>query len=108
MIAEGKLPSAYFDKDRNPVSRQSIDFAKDIAPAAVLLDRSRDLRLLSLEARLRAITGDIAGFCECVVAAASLLEDRWDDVHPGANGNLLERQAALNGFQQPNDGFRFR
>ncbi|MEN3792688.1 type VI secretion system ImpA family N-terminal domain-containing protein [Fulvimarina sp. MAC3] len=98
MLAEGKLPTAYFDKDRNPFPRQSIDFAEDIEPAAALLERSRDLRLLSLEGRLRILSGDISGFCDCISACAALLTERWDDVHPGSSGNHTERQSALNGF----------
>lgn len=98
MLAEGKLPSAYFDKDRNPFPRQSIDFAEDIEPVSALLERSRDLRLLSLEGRLRILGGDIVGFCDCIAACAALLTERWNDVHPGSNGDHMERQAALNGF----------
>ena len=75
---------------------KAIDLQAVIAAGDKLLERSQDLRLLVLTAKLSALRRDFAGFCERVETAAWLLANRWDHVHPQAeDGDFANRLAQI-------------
>jgi len=88
---EGQLPASFFSFDR-----KSIDFPAAFAAAEPLLKRTHDVRLYALLAKLAILNRDLAGFGAWMVTIASLLEQRWDEVHPrGENGDFGARLAQL-------------
>ena len=83
--AEDRLPSRFFDSDTGaPFDRASIDLKSELAAISSLLKRSRDLRLLALEARFHILAGQIVGFCDSIRAMAGLIERYWQAVNPRA------------------------
>ncbi len=94
---EGLLPATYFSgPEGKPFDRTTIDFAAEFTTAAPLLDRTRDIRLLALLAKLFILNRDLTGFAACIGLTDTLLNERWDDVHPqGTDGDFGIRMAAL-------------
>ncbi|PSJ56998.1 ImpA family type VI secretion system protein [Kumtagia ephedrae] len=92
--ADNRMPGRYLDSETGtPFDRTSIDLKAETKAIGGFLEQSRDLRLLTLEARLQALAGQIAGFCDCVQAIAALLDQFWDEVHPkGFDGDFTLRQ----------------
>jgi len=94
---EGQLPGSFFSFDR-----KSIDFPAVFAAAGPLLKRTHDIRLYALLAKLAILNRDLPGFENWMSAIASLLEERWDEVHPrGEDGDFGARLAQLGAL---NDG----
>lgn len=79
------MPGTLFDK-------KSINLKADTATITDLLKRSRDLRLLSLLARLSILAGDLPKFADTLTGIALVLETFPDDVHPK---DLSDRRGAL-------------
>jgi type VI secretion system protein ImpA len=80
---EGILPAKFFsDEDGSPFDRTTIDIPAQINAMKPLLRRTRDLRLLILEARLSILNKDLAGFGQGLAATAWWLEKFWGAVHP--------------------------
>lgn len=108
LAAGGRIPESFYRRDPNspmdeaqylPFDRTSVDLKFEGAEIARLLGRTRDLRLLTLEARFRCLAGQVAEFCECLQAIAMLVEAHWDDVHPRAEaGEFTMRQNTLSGL----------
>ncbi len=100
---EGMLPSSFFlTEDGKPFDRASIDLPRQIEAIAPLWQRSRDLRLLVMRARLTILNRDLAGFAVSIAAIAEWLDKFRDDVHPRADdGDLGTRVAALGSFELP-------
>ena len=100
-IAEGLLPSEFF-QDGAPVDVTAIDVEAECRQIFPLIQRSRDIRLLSLLARFLILDRDLAGFVGSLEAIAQLLSEYWDKVHPGADGvQLALRTAAIATLDQP-------
>lgn len=95
--AADRLPDRFYDRDTGaPFDRASVDLKSEVKIISELLERSRDLRLLALEARFQALAGQATGFSECLQAMAALLDQRWEDVHPKAlDGDFTLRQNTL-------------
>jgi type VI secretion system protein ImpA len=95
--AEGVLPSSFFSpEDGRPFDRAAVDLKGHVAAIAPLWERTRDLRLLVMLARLKILDRDLAGFAIAVAAVAQWLDRFWDDVHPRPSGeDLGVRIAAL-------------
>jgi type VI secretion system protein ImpA len=95
--AEGILPSSFFSSaDGRPFDRSSVDLPAQMQAIPPLWNRSRDLRLLVMRARLSILDRDIGGFAVSIAAIAHWLEMFWDDVHPrAAGGDLSTRASAL-------------
>ena len=95
--AEGVLPTTFFSgPEGKPFDRSTIDFNAEFEAMAPLLQRTRDVRLLVILAKLLVLHRDIAGFVRCVDLIAVLLKDHWDSVHPqGTDGDFGIRIAAL-------------
>lgn len=100
---EGMLPSSFFSTDDGrPFDRSSIDLRRQVDAIGPLWQRSRDLRLLVLRARLLILDRDLGGFAVTVAAIAQWLDEFWDDVHPGAAGDdSSARAAALGALDLP-------
>ncbi|VFU09582.1 ImpA family type VI secretion system protein [Methylocella tundrae] len=94
---EGLLPATFYsERDGAPFDRTQVDFAGEFAKIAGLNDRSRDLRLLVLLAKFRILDKDLPGFLAAVEAIATLLEERWEAVHPqGEYGDFVLRMVAV-------------
>jgi len=86
---EGQLPDSYFDFDR-----ASIDFKTALATAAELGKRTQDLRLVLLSAKLSILNRDLYAFADRVAEATWLLQNRWDEVHPQAEGGKFSSRLA--------------
>lgn len=101
--AEGILPSAFFSSDDGrPFDRSSVDLPRQVAAIGPLWERSRDLRLLVLRARLLILDRDLGGFALTIAAIAHWLDAFWDDVHPAAAGDDFgARAAALGALDLP-------
>jgi type VI secretion system protein ImpA len=97
------LPSAFFSaEDGRPFDRASVDLPRQIEAIAPLWERSRDLRLLAIRARLTILNRDLAGFAVSIAAIAEWLDNFGDDVHPrAADGDLGARVAALGSLELP-------
>src|SRR6266404_1227953 len=95
--AEVTLPGSFFStEDGRPFDRTSIDIQGLLATLKRLVTRTRDLRLLVLQARLQMLDRDLAGFAMSVAAAARLLDRYWDAVHPRAqDGEFAMRLATI-------------
>ena len=95
--AEDRLPVRFFDKDSGaPFDRTTIDLRTEVKTIAELLDKSRDLRLLTLEARFQVLAGQIIGFSECIQAISGLVSRYWEHIHPvGYQGDFTLRQNTL-------------
>jgi type VI secretion system protein ImpA len=94
------LPSRYLDFSASPqgvpFDASVIDLRGEVKAIAAFLEQSRDIRLLTVEARLQALSGQIVGFSESVQAIAALLSTYWEDVHPrGFDGDFTLRQNAV-------------
>ncbi len=88
---EGLLPASFFSFDR-----KAIDFPPVLDAGERLLNRSHDLRLIVLLAKLCALNRDFAGFARWVQTIAWLLEAHWSDAHPRADdGDFTNRLAQL-------------
>ncbi len=95
---EGMLPSAFFSSDDGkPFDRSSVDLPRQVDAIGPLWERSRDLRLLVLRARLLILDRDLGGFAVTIAAIAQWLDEFWDDVHPRAAGDEFSARAAALG-----------
>jgi type VI secretion system protein ImpA len=100
---EGILPSSFFSADDGkPFDRASVDLPRQIEAIVPLWERSRDLRLLAIRARLTIMNRDLAGFSASIAAIADWLDKFPNDVHPRADdGDLGARVAALGSLDLP-------
>src|SRR5215471_1957671 len=81
--AEVVLPSSFFSpEDGRPFDRTSIDIQAQLETLQRLVARTRDLRLLILQARLHILDRNLTSFARSIAAIALLLERYWDTVHP--------------------------
>lgn len=95
--AEDRLPTRFFDADTGaPFDKSSVDLKSEIKQIKKLLESSRDLRLLSLDARFHCLSGNIIGFSEAIQASAQLIDKYWENIHPiGTDDNFFMRQNIL-------------
>ncbi len=88
---DSQLPGSYFSFDR-----KTIDFPAAFAGAAALKKKTQDLRLILLVAKLAILNRDFYRFAREVAEIAWLLANRWDEVHPQAEGGeYVSRLAQL-------------
>lgn len=102
---EVALPASYFRRDDDgrqvAFDRSTIEFPAAFADLGGLLERSRDLRLLVLAAKLAILNRDVPGFAAGLSAMADLLGERWGEVHPrAADGDVVMREVALQGLDE--------
>ncbi|MDP4024927.1 type VI secretion system ImpA family N-terminal domain-containing protein [Methylobacterium sp. NEAU 140] len=96
---ESLMPAAFFTRDAEgrqvPFDRGGIDVKRETGTLLGLLDRSRDLRVLTLLGRLAMLDRDLPGFAAVLAAVAGLLEARWEAVHPRGDGADYELRGAV-------------
>ena len=93
-VAESQLPATYRDFDR-----KSFNAKPTLENLGSYFAKYRDIRFLILAAKYSILSDDLMGFADGISKTASLLEARWDHVHPteGSGGNAL-RSALVKTF----------
>jgi type VI secretion system protein ImpA len=101
--AEGILPTSFFSADDGkPFDPATVDLAGQIEAIKPLWQRSRDLRLLIMRARLSILNRDLGGFATALAASAEWLDHFWEQVHPHAEGdNFSARVTAFGALDLP-------
>lgn len=106
LLAGSQLPARFFSTDTDgtgrevPFDKSSIDLETQLAAIDGFLARSRDIRLLTLEARFQILAGHIEGFCDALQAIAALVESHWDHVHPlPLEGEYIMRQNTVEALE---------
>lgn len=102
------LPHSFFNPELGPFEPSKPDFNFQDTLAVLtpsltsLLQRSRDIRLFELAARLAILKRDLKDFVRAVVVMAAWLETQWDQVHPRPEegGSVIGRVNALEGLVQ--------
>ena len=104
---EDRLPTSYFNIAKGTLfDSGSVDHKSETAQIDALLKRTRDLRLLGIEAKFQVLSGRFKGFAEAVLAMAGLVETYPDEAHPIASNdrrNALEELDALVTIVMPLD-----
>jgi len=99
MLASGNLPARFFGPDGQPFDRSTIDLENELTTIAGFLRRTRDARLLTLDARFNALGGNIIGFSEAVQGIAIIVETFWEGFHPReSEGDFIVRQNSIEGL----------
>lgn len=80
---EDRLPSSYFNMARGTLfDAKSVDLKGETAQIDALLKRSRDLRLVGLDAKFNILAGRFKGFADAVLGMVALLQTYPQEVHP--------------------------
>ena len=101
--AELVLPESFFNAlDGMPFDPTSVDIGGRLEAVKPLLARTRDIRLLTMQARLQILSHDLAGFAVSVAAVAYWLDEFWDQVHPRPEGGeVMARSIAISALDIP-------
>lgn len=99
---ESVLPQSYF-RARDPEGGElrmfdpkMIAFDQYFTSAQPFLEKTHDIRLTVLLAKLSILNRDLKGFVACLKALAVLLDRYWDHVHPkGEGGDFTYRGITL-------------
>ncbi|MFA5537572.1 MAG: type VI secretion system ImpA family N-terminal domain-containing protein [Gemmobacter sp.] len=93
---EDRLPTSYFNVARGALfDPRSVDLKAESAQIDALLKRSRDIRLLVLEAKFQILAGRLGGFAGAVAAVAALIETFPEDLNPRMGEDEIDRRNAL-------------
>jgi type VI secretion system protein ImpA len=100
---EGILPTTFFSlEDGSPFDRSTVDIKGQLGAIKPLLARTRDIRLLTVQARLLILNKDLRGFAVNLAAVAYWLDKFWDAVHPRPQpGDSVARSAAVGTLDLP-------
>jgi len=102
---EDRLPASYFNVLRGTLfDPKSIDLKAETAQIDPLLKRSRDLRLVVIEAKFQILAGRFKGFAEALLGVAGLLEAypaEVNPVDPVDRRNAVEELNALSTITAP-------
>lgn len=94
-VTEGSLPLSFRDFDRKAFDDRAI-----ITDLTRWLGQSRDLRLLTLAAKVFALAEDLHGFFETLDLIADLLNAHWNELPPGPdNGGAELRSVYLQSLE---------
>lgn len=88
--AEGALPASFFS-----FTRDTAALAERLDRIVALSTRTRDLRLLALYAKFAILDRDLPEFLNALGVIARSLEERWDTIHPQAEGGDRGLRAAV-------------
>lgn len=109
--AVGRLPERYVvpgmdtEGGRRTEDRvfdpKSIDIAAESARIRSLLQKSRDIRLLALQAQFDCLAGRPGAVADAVETIADLIALYGDAVHPAIDGDISGRRDALAELAQP-------
>lgn len=99
---EGVLPTTFFSlEDGSPFDRSTVDITSQLDAIKPLLQRTRDIRLLILQARLLILNKDLGGFAVNLAATAYWLDKFWNAVHPRPQPGESARSAAISALDLP-------
>jgi type VI secretion system protein ImpA len=100
---EGVLPTTFFSlEDGSAFDRSTVDITGQLDAIKPLLQRTRDIRLLILQARLLILNKDLGGFALSLAATAYWLDKFWNAVHPRAQpGDSVARSATVDTLDLP-------
>jgi type VI secretion system protein ImpA len=99
---EGVLPTTFFSiEDGSPFDRSTADIKGQLDAIKPLLARTRDIRLLVLQARLLILNKDLGGFARNLAATAYWLDKFWDAVHPRPQPGDAARSGAIGSLDLP-------
>jgi type VI secretion system protein ImpA len=99
---DGVLPTTFFSlEDGSPFDRSTVDIKGQLEAIKPLLARTRDIRLLVLQARLLILNKDLGGFARNLAATAYWLENFWDGVHPRPQPGDAARSGAISSLDLP-------
>jgi type VI secretion system protein ImpA len=95
--AENRLPAQYLDSTGKIVfDRSALNLDSEISEISSLLERSRDLRLVSFLAQFGAASLSLDLFSQSLGLMHGLLREQWDTVHPQAeDGDYTMRKIAV-------------
>ena len=100
--AESRLPERYFipgspedGREDRLFDPRSVDLRAEVQAISGLLARSRDLRLLSLQARFQILAGRLSDFVNSVEAMTDLLAEWPQAVNPTLANGTAERRSAI-------------
>lgn len=86
---------------------RGMPIADEIAALTSVLERSHDLKLLSLIARLRILGQNLDGFIDAIEAINYLVQNRWEQVHP--QGDVDYRLSLIEALEfMPDTGYPLR
>jgi type VI secretion system protein ImpA len=86
---------------------RGMPIAEEIAALTGVLERSHDLKVLSLIARLRILAQNLDGFIDAVEAINYLVQNRWEQVHP--QGDVDYRISLIEALEfMPDTGYPLR
>lgn len=77
---EPSLPTSLPEYEKFP--SRNMPIPAEIAAATKLLERSHDIKILTLVARLNILGQRLDGFIDAVEAMSFLIQERWDHFHP--------------------------
>lgn len=80
---------------------KSIDIKEENKRIRALLEKSLDIRLLTLMAQFECLAGRIKPLAEATQTIADLIDLFGDQVHPAISGSPSDRKDALNELAQP-------
>jgi len=93
---DGVLPTTFFSlEDGGPFDRSTVDIKGQLDAIKPLLARTRDIRLLVLQARLLILNKDLGGFALNLAATAYWLDKFWNEVHPRPQPGDSARSGAI-------------
>jgi len=99
---DGVLPTTFFSiEDGSPFDRSTVDIKGQLDAIKPLLARTRDIRLLVLQARLLILNKDLGGFARNLAATAYWLDKFWDAVHPRPQPGDSARSGAVGSLDLP-------
>ncbi len=99
---EGVLPTTFFSvEDGSPFDRSTVNIKGQLDAMKPFLQRTRDIRLLILQARLSILNKDLGGFALNLAATAYWLDKFWNDVHPRPQPGDSARSGAVGSLELP-------
>jgi len=99
---DGVLPTTFFSvEDGSPFDRSTVDIKGQLDAIKPLFQRTRDIRLLILQARLSILNKDLDGFALNLAATAYWLGKFWNDVHPRPQPGDSARSGAVGALDLP-------
>jgi type VI secretion system protein ImpA len=95
--AEGLLPASFYSRvDGTPFDRTSVDLVVECKTGEAIAARTHDLRLLSLLVKLYSLDRDALRAVKTVEKMATLVDARWDLVHPRSeDGDYSMRMVSI-------------
>ena len=98
--ASSLIPQRFYDRSKDKIfDRSTIELPPHQEAISKLLEQSRDIRLLVLDARLQILAGKLVGFSEALQGLVMVVTTFWDQYHPQPlDGDMIERQNTLEGL----------